>query len=164
MAENWQSEFLQFTLFFLASIWLFQRGSAESGEESRLGLGDDQEEKTGRHAADTSPALARIGGLATSLYSNSLCLAMTLLFIGSWLAQSVAGWAVYNADQRDHDEATVSWAGYLGSPDFWERSFQNWQSEFMAVATIALLSIYLRQRGSHDSKRVGEPHAKTGTS
>ena len=88
---------------------------------------------------------------------------LTILFLGSWLAQSLTQWRVYNSEQLQHDEATVGWLGYLGRADFWEATFQNWQSEFLAVASIALLSVYLRQRGSDESKKVGEPHAKTGT-
>ena len=78
--------------------------------------------------------------------------------------ESVTGWTEYNADQLDHQQATVSWASYLGSPDFWEKSLQNWQSEFLAVGTMAVFTVYLRQRGSPESKPVGAPHDETGSS
>ena len=163
ITENWESEFLQFATFFVAAIWLFQRGSSESKEEDKLGLETDADQKVGSAATARSPLWAKMGGLRTTLYSWSLVIAMTILFLGSWLAQSLSQWRVYNAEQLQHDQAPVGWLGYLGRPDFWEATFQNWQSEFLAVATIALFSVYLRQRGSDESKKVGEPHAKTGT-
>ena len=87
---------------------------------------------------------------------------MGTIFALSWLAQSVAGRAAYNAQQLSQYQDPVSWPGYVGSPDFWSRTLQNWQSEFLAVAAMAALSIYLRQRGSSESKPVGSPHATTG--
>jgi hypothetical protein len=75
---------------------------------------------------------------------------------------SVAGWAAYNAEQLMDHEDPVSWAGYLVRPDFWSRTFQNWQSEFLAVGSMAILAVYLRQRGSPESKPVGAPHEATG--
>jgi hypothetical protein len=89
---------------------------------------------------------------------------MLAIFLGSWFAQSVTGWTEYNANRRDHDEAAVSWTGYVTRPDFWEKTLQNWQSEFLAVGTMAVFTIYLRQRGSPESKPVGAPHDQTGTS
>jgi hypothetical protein len=86
---------------------------------------------------------------------------MTTLWLGSWFAQSIAGWSAYNADQLDHQAATVDWLGYLGTNDFWDRTLQNWQSEFLAVGSMAILSVYLRQRGSPESKPVGAAHDAT---
>jgi cephalosporin-C deacetylase-like acetyl esterase len=80
---------------------------------------------------------------------------MGLIFLGSWLAQSVTGWSVYNSEQIEHEEATVSWLGYVRSADFWEATLQNWQSECFAVGTMAIFRVYLRQRGSSQSKPVG---------
>ena len=96
------------------------------------------------------------------VYSNSLVLVMGTIWLGTWFAQSVTGWSAYNVDQLDHHEATVTWLGYLGSADFWQTTLQNWQSEFLAVGSMAVLSIYLRQRGSPESKPVGAPHEATG--
>jgi uncharacterized protein DUF6766 len=163
MSENWESEFLQFTTFFVASIWLFQRGSAESKPKPELGLESKEEQKVEDEATTRSPLWARAGGFRTRLYAWSLTIVMSSFFFASWLAQSLSGWTVYNNQQEAHREPTISWLGYVGSAHFWEPTFQNWQSEFMAVATIALFSIYFRQRGSHDSKAVGDPHEKTGT-
>jgi hypothetical protein len=89
---------------------------------------------------------------------------MGLVFLATWVAQSFASWTVFNDEQRTHDDPAVSWWSYMGSPDFWERSFQNWQSEFLAVGTMVVFTIYLRQRGSPESKPVGAPHDETGSS
>ena len=98
----------------------------------------------------------------TWLFSNSLLLVMGAIWLASWLGQSVTGRVAYNAERFDHQQAAVSWWQYLGSPDFWNRTLQNWQSEFLAVGSMAVLSIYLRQRGSPESKPVGAPHTATG--
>jgi hypothetical protein len=162
VAENWQSEYLQFTLYILGTVWLLQRGSPESKKLDQGGLESEEEQRIGRHASARSPRWAKVGGLRTAIYSNSLVLVMTALWLGSWFAQSVAGWSAYNADQLDHQAATVDWLGYLGTNDFWDRTLQNWQSEFLAVGSMAILSVYLRQRGSAESKPVGAPHDATG--
>jgi hypothetical protein len=162
VAENWQSEYLQFTLYILTTVWLVQRGSPESKPLDGAGPESDEEQKVGRHADARSPRWARTGGLRTTLYGNSLVIVMATIWLLSWLAQSIAGASGYNADQIDHQAATVSWVGYLGSSDFWDRTLQNWQSEFLAVGSMAILSIYLRQRGSPESKPVGAPHEATG--
>jgi hypothetical protein len=162
VAENWQSEYLQFSLYILGTVWLLQRGSPESKELDKAGLESHEEQRIGRHATAHSPRWAKVGGLRTAIYSNSLLLVMTALWLGSWFAQSIAGWSAYNADQLDHQAATVDWLGYLGTNDFWDRTLQNWQSEFLAVGSMAILSVYLRQRGSAESKPVGAPHDATG--
>ena len=153
--ENWQSEYLQFALFALATVWFLQKGSPESKELDQAGTESDKDQKVGRHAASDSPALARFGDWRTTLYSNSLIIVMALIFFASWFAQSVTGWTEFNDRQADHKEEAVSWLGYIGSSDFWEATFQNWQSEFLAVGSFAVLAIYLRQRGSPESKPVG---------
>jgi hypothetical protein len=162
VAENWQSEYLQFTLYIVGTVWLLQRGSPESKPLDEAGLESDEQQQVGAHAGPRSPRWARSGGLRTALYSNSLLIVMTGIWLGSWLAQSIAGASGYNAEQLDHQAATVSWVGYLRSSDFWSRTLQNWQSEFLAVGSMAILSVYLRQRGSPESKPVGAPHEATG--
>ena len=87
---------------------------------------------------------------------------MGLLFFASWAAQSLGNWREFNAELLEHDEATVSWGRYLLGPDFWERTLENWQSEFLAVGTLAVFTIYLRQRGSPESKPVGAPARRNG--
>jgi hypothetical protein len=162
--ENWQSEYLQFTLFILATIWLVQKGSNESKPLRSAGVESEQKQKIGGYAPDDAPLWAKVRGWRLAVYQNSLLLVMFALFVGSWLAQSLTAWRSFNAEQRSHDDDTVSWASYLAQPDFWERTLQNWQSEFLAVGTMAAFTIYLRQRGSPESKPVGAPHAETGSS
>jgi hypothetical protein len=160
--ENWQSEYLQFMLFMLATVWLVQRGSPESKPPGKEGPESDEEQKIGPHADDDSPGWARAGGLRTLVYSNSLLIVMSIIFFGSWFAQSVTGWTNYNADQVDHHQATLTWLGYIGSADFWEATLENWQSEFLAVGSFVAITAFLRQRGSSQSKPVGAPHHSTG--
>jgi hypothetical protein len=160
--ENWQSEYLQFTLYILGTVWLIQRGSPESKEPGQAGLESDEEQRLGRHADERSPGWAKAGGWRTRVYSNSLLLVMTAIWLASWLAQSITGRIAYNAEQFDHHEAALGWVQYVGTSDFWNRTLQNWQSEFLAVGSMAVLSIYLRQRGSPESKPVGAPHEATG--
>jgi hypothetical protein len=163
VTENWQSEYLQFALFALATVWLLQKGSPESKELDKAGTESDEEQKVGRHADEDSPLWAKVGGVRTAIYSNSVIIAMTLVFLGSWFAQSVTGWTAFNQEQSAHGEPRVSWLGYLGSSEFWEATLQNWQSEFLAVGSFAVLVVYLRQRGSPESKPVGAPtHDATG--
>jgi uncharacterized protein DUF6766 len=160
--ENWQSEYLQFTLYIVGTVWLLQRGSPESKKLDEAGVESDRDQKIGRYATADSPKWARVGGLRTRLYSNSLLLVMGTIFLLSWLGQSITGRVAYNAGQFDHQQAAVSWPQYLVEPDFWDRTLQNWQSEFLAIGSMAVLSIYLRQRGSPESKPVGAPHGATG--
>jgi uncharacterized protein DUF6766 len=162
--ENWQSEFLQFFLYIIATVWLLQRGSNESKSEDDGGLMSDQSQFVRGYAKPDSPRWARVGGLKQRVYENSLGLVMLLCFIASWLGQSVNGWRAFNHDQLDHHAATISWGEYWANADFWDRSLQNWQSEFLAIGSMAVFTIYLRQRGSPESKPVGAPHSATGES
>jgi Domain of unknown function (DUF6766) len=163
VAENWQSEYLQFMLFMLATVWLLQRGSPESKELDKAGRESDEDQKIGPNAPPDAPKWARAGDWRTAVYSNSLLVVMSAIFIGSWFAQSVTGWTEFNQTQAEHHERAVSWLGYLGQADFWEATLQNWQSEFLAVGSFAVFAIYLRQRGSPESKPVGAAHDSTGT-
>jgi hypothetical protein len=162
--ENWQSEYLQFVLFILATVWFIQRGSNESKVPGAAGPESDEKQLIGKHAQRNSPRWAKAGGWRTRVYSQSLLLVMAALFFGSWFGQSLTGWRTYNNEQTEHGEATVSWVGYLGRPSFWESTLENWQSEFLAVGSMAAFTIYLRQRGSPESKPVGAPHDQTATS
>ena len=155
VTENWQSEYLQFALFAMATIWLLQRGSPESKELDKAGTESDEEQLIGEHATDESPRWARAGGLRTAIYSNSLIIVMTAIFLASWTAQSLSGWRVFNEEQSEHGEPLVSWWSYVGGSEFWEATLQNWQSEFLAVGSFAVLAVFLRQRGSPESKPVG---------
>src|SRR4051812_38837849 len=126
--ENWQSEYLQFVTFLIATVWLVQRGAAESKEPGHEGRESDEEQEVGRHARPDSPRWAGAGGVAQRLYENSLLVVMGLIWIGSWFAQSVTGWSEYNSEQLEHQDHVVSYAGYLTSSSFWEATLQNWQS------------------------------------
>ena len=162
LMENWQSEYLQFSLMILATVWFIQRGSPESKEPGKAGTESDQQQRVGGYAQQNSPRWAKARGFRLWVYSNSLLLVMGLIFFLSWFAQSVTGWTEFNSEAADHGEAAVSWLGYVGSSSFWFDTLQNWQSEFLAVGSMAVLSIYLRQRGSPESKPVGAPHTATG--
>ena len=164
VAENWQSEFLQFFLFIGATVWLIQRGSPESKKPGDEGPGSAKEQLVGEHARPDSPAWARVGGIRQTIYANSLLLVMGAVFLLSWLAQSLAGTVVMNSENAQHGQPPITWVEYVGSPDFWNRTFQNWQSEFLAVGAMVALSIFLRQSGSAESKRVGAPHHETAVS
>jgi hypothetical protein len=164
VAENWQSEYLQFFLFVFVTVWLVQRGSPESKPVDEVGRESDQEQHLGQHADPDSPLWARAGGWRTAVFSRSLGLVMAGLFLLAWFAQFVAGRAAYNHEQAAHAQNTVTWGAYLVEPDFWNRTLQNWQSEFLAVGSMAVFAVYLRQRGSPESKPVGDPHATTAES
>jgi len=163
VAENWQSEYLQFLLFIVLTVWFVQKGSPESKPLDQTGRESDEEQKVGAFAEEDSPAWAKVDGWRRSLYSHSLGIVMGLIFLGSWTAQFVAGRVAYNGEQIRGLQEPLGWGEYLMAPDFWGRTFQNWQSEFLAVGSMAVLAIYLRERGSPESKPVGEAHDTTGT-
>ncbi|WP_149823949.1 DUF6766 family protein [Streptomyces tailanensis] len=160
--ENWQSEYLQFFLYVFLTVWLVQRGSPESKNPDKIGVESDEEQRVGPHAGSDAPRWAAAGGLRLKLYASSLGYVMGTVFVLSWLAQSITGVAAYNQEQLRQLQAPMSWPKYILSADFWSRTLQNWQSEFLAIASMAVLSIYLRQRGSPESKPVGAAHTATG--
>lgn len=128
------------------------------GEEGRE---SDERQKLASHAAADSPSWARLGGIRTAFYSRSLGVTVGVIFLLSWFAQSWAGRVAYNEQRLSDLQAPMSWSRYLTSADFWNRTLQNWQSEFLAVGSFAVLAIYLRQRGSAESKPVGAAHSDT---
>ncbi|RLK52561.1 DUF6766 family protein [Microbacterium telephonicum] len=158
VAENWQSEFLQFFLFILGTIWLVQRGSPESKKPGDEGVGSDEEQLVGEYARADSPRWARARGVRGWLYANSLLIVMGAVFVLSWFAQSLAGHIVANEENAEHGMPPETWISYVMSAEFWNRTLQNWQSEFLAVGAMVAFAIYLRQRGSSESKPVGTPH------
>ena len=162
VTENWQSEFLQFLLYIVATVYFLQRGSPESKDLDEAGRESDADQKVAEFSTKHSPAWARRRGWRLSVYSRSLSLVMGAIFLGSWLTQSVTGSVAYSEEQMRELADPVSWSEYLLLPDFWSRTLQNWQSEFLAVASMVVLSIYLRERGSPESKPVGTPHDTTG--
>ena len=159
--ENWESEFLQMFAFVGLTAFLVQKGSAESkkpDEEEPI----DRDPHKSRNKKD-APWPVRKGGLILNLYENSLSLAFLLLFLISFTLHAVGGAEEYNQSAREHGSSeVVSTLGYMGTSRFWFESFQNWQSEFLAVGAMVVLSIFLRQRGSPESKPVDSPHSETG--
>src|SRR3954447_8870176 len=164
LMENWQSEFLQFSLFIGATIWLVQKGSNESSELDEVGIEDDRKQLIGPFTPVGGPGAARTDDFRTRIYENSLLLVMTVIFFATWFGQSLNNWRTFNDERRDHDLPSIAWSNYLVNADFWEKTLQNWQSEFLAVGTMVVFTIYLRQRGSPESKPVGAPHHETGSS
>ncbi|MFK8906181.1 DUF6766 family protein [Streptomyces sp. YS-3] len=162
VTENWQSEFLQFFLYIFGTVWLVQRGSPESKKPHEKGPESDRDQRMGDHAREDSPRWAGTKDWRQRVYSRSLGLLMGLVFLLSWLAQSISGVAAHNEQQLRQLQDPIGWGAYLGSPEFWSRTLQNWQSELLAVASMVILSVYLRQRGSPESKPVGAPHSATG--
>ncbi|MBN9107129.1 MAG: hypothetical protein J0I14_19265 [Propionibacteriaceae bacterium] len=161
VAENWQSEYLQFTLYILLTVWLVQRGSSESKKPEDAGFRSAEEERIGEFADADSPSTASAGGWVTKLYSASLTLVMATIFLLSWAAQGVAGRVAYNEERLRDLLDPLPLGAYLVSPDFWDRTLQNWQSELLAVGSMAIFAVFLRQRGSPESKPVGAPHSET---
>jgi succinate dehydrogenase hydrophobic anchor subunit len=159
--ENWESEFLQMFAFVVLTACLFQKGSAESkklDEEEPV----DRDPRKSRKKKD-APWPVRKGGLALTIYQHSLSIAFLLLFLVSFILHAISGAREYNADQRRHGNTVqVSTMEYISTSRFWFESFQNWQSEFLSVAAMVVLSIFLRQKGSPESKPVDSPHSETG--
>ena len=162
VVENWQSEYLQFLLFILIATWLVQKGSTESKPPGEEGLESDEKQKLGKYTRSDSPAWAQAGGWRTWTLSWSLTLVMGAIFLASWAVQWVAGWAAFNETRLRDLQDPLTLTGYLAHADFWSRTLQNWQSEFLAVGSMAIFTVFLRQRGSTQSKPVGEPHESTG--
>jgi hypothetical protein len=159
--ENWESEFLQMFLFIVLTACLYQKGSAES---KKLDEAEevDREPRQSKNKKD-APWPVRKGGLALKLYENSLSLAFLVLFLLSFLAHAAGGAREYNQDQSEHGSAErVTTLGYMTTSRFWFESLQNWQSEFLSVGMMVLLTIWLRQKGSPESKPVDAPHSQTG--
>jgi len=158
--ENWESEYLQMGIYVLATVFFFQRGSSESKDP-------DTEDAVDRDprldtATPNAPWPVRHGGLMLRVYEHSLTIALLGMFLLSFVLHLWGGAREYNQEQLAHGEHAVSTLKFLTTSPFWFQSFQNWQSEFLAVASIAWLSVFLRQRGSPESKPVAAPHAQTG--
>jgi hypothetical protein len=160
--ENWESEFLQMGAYVLLTVWFRQKGSAESKklDEKEAVDADPLED-----ARPDSPWPVRKGkGLALTLYKNSLSIAFFLLFAVSFALHLIGGAQEASQEQQAHGGPPVTPSEFVSTAQFWFQSLQNWQSEFLAVAAIVFLSIYLRQQGSPESKPVAASHAATGSS
>ncbi|ADV67789.1 DUF6766 family protein [Deinococcus maricopensis] len=163
--ENWESEFLQMAAFVVLTAVLHQRGSAESNklpDEPGAQEEKQQEEDSVHHPRPDAPGPVRRGGWQLGLYAHSLSTALALLFVLSMTVHALGGTAAYNEERQEHGEEPVTVAQFVTSARFWSQSLENWQSEFLAVGSMVVLTIFLRERHSAESKPVGAPHAETG--
>jgi hypothetical protein len=159
--ENWESEFLQMGAYVVLTALLIQRGSPES---KKLDGDEVDTDPRDRRDAQDVPGPVKRGGLVLTLYAHSLSIALFALFVLSFVLHALGGHAEFNHQQLEHGAAPGSLWSFVTSSEFWFQSLQNWQSEFLAVAALTVLSIFLRQRGSPESKPVAAPHAQTGSS
>ncbi len=158
--ENWESEYLQMAAYVFLTACLFQRGSAESSDPD-----DPEREHPERSRFDPDvPWPVRKGGIILAIYSQSLSIVLFLLFLFCFVMHAIGGAREYSQEQIAHGGESVSTFEFIRTAEFWFQSFQNWQSEFLAVFSIVVLSIYLRQKGSPESKPVAAPHKKSGSS
>lgn len=158
--ENWESEFLQMGMYVILTVFLFQKGSSES--KPMDGNAPQDEDPRDAPLKASTPWPVRRGGWVLKLYEHSLSIMFLLLFLGSVGLHAVGGAEEYSNEQQSHGQPPVTVLGYLATSRFWFESFQNWQSEFLAVAVLVGASVYLREKGSPESKPVAEPHYETG--
>jgi hypothetical protein len=159
--ENWESEFLQMGMYVVLTAFLFQKGSSESKPVDEAAPQDEDPRQAAKRAGVPWPV--RRGGWVLTAYEHSLSALFFILFFASIIGHAIGGAKEYSDQQLEHGGAPVTTLQYLGTSQFWFESFQNWQSEFLAVAVIVFASVYLRQRGSPESKPVAEPHRDTGS-
>jgi hypothetical protein len=158
--ENWESEFLQMGMYVVLTAFLYQQGSSESKPIDREAPQDEDPRNV--TPKDGTPWPVRKGGMVLALYEHSLAIAFFVLFFASMALHAIGGVKAFNEEQLQHGQSTISVWRYLTTSQFWFESMQNWQSEFIAVAAIVGLSIFLRQRGSAESKPIAEAHRHTG--
>jgi hypothetical protein len=158
--ENWESEFLQMGLYVILTVFLFQRGSSESKDPDKKEEVDNEPSHSQQN--QNAPLPVRKGGILLRLYNYSLSIAFMGLFFISFAGHAIFGLRAYNDEALEHGQRATTLFGYVSSSQFWFESFQNWQSEFLAILCIVVLSIWLRQKGSPESKPVAAPHSSTG--
>ncbi len=158
--ENWESEFLQMAVFVVLTKFLKQRGSSES--KSLDGEDPVDEDPKKKKDDPSAPWPVRRGGIVLAVYQRSLFIALMLLFVLSFALHAVGGVQKHNEEALRHGSETMTFFGYFGTSKFWFESFQNWQSEFLSVGVLFVLTIWLRERGSPQSKPVAAPHSQTG--
>ncbi len=150
-AENWESEFFQMFVYVTLTAFLFQKGSAESNDP-------DQPRRPEPPLTKRSPWAARQGGWVRKLYEHSLSSALMLLFLISFFLHALGGAKLRNEEETAKGRPAQTVVEYMGTSRFWFESFQNWQSEFLAIGTMVVLSIFLREKDSPESKPVNMPH------
>jgi hypothetical protein len=158
--ENWESEFLQMAAYVLLTIFLFQKGASESKKPDESNPED--ESPSAKRNDPNAPWPVHRGGLLLKLYSHSLSIALVALFLASFLLHLAGSTRRMNEEALQHHQPPQTMADTLAEPEFWYESFQNWQSEFLSIGVLLVLGIYLRQRGSPESKPVAAPHTATG--
>lgn len=158
--ENWESEFLQMSAYVVLTAFLFQRGSAESKDPDEVSL-QDEDPATGADDPDV-PWPVKLGGIVRSVYAYSLGLVLAALFLASFLLHLRYSADAANAQAALHGQLPVTLIDHMTSTQFWFESFQNWQSEFLSTGLLVVLSIFLRFKGSPESKPVAAPHRETG--
>lgn len=156
--ENWESEFLQMALFVWLTIFFMQKGSSESKKFD----GTDEPDREPDPNRKGAPWPVRKGGIILKLYKSSLTLSLFILFIASFILHFYGSLKDQNLQHSLKGEPTETVSEYMADSKFWFESFQNWQSEFLSVFAIIVLSIYLRQKGSSQSKPVDAPNDETG--
>jgi hypothetical protein len=156
--ENWESEFLQMALYVVLTVGLRQKGSAES---KKLDEAEEVDREPNPYLNE-APWPVKRGGAVLWLYKHSLSIAFFALFLMAFFLHGLGGKQVYNIEQQAHGEPTVTLFGYMATSRFWFESLQNWQSEFMSIVSIVVLTIWLREHGSPESKPVDAPHSETG--
>lgn len=156
--ENWESEFLQMALFLILSMFLYQKGSAESKDPDK----DEEVDREPNPKKKDAPKPVKAGGLALALYKHSLCYALSFIFIVSFLVHWHGSRKDYNEEQILKNKPTETAMEYLSNTRFWFESFQNWESEFLSIMAIVVLSVFLREQGSPQSKPVDAAHSETG--
>ena len=159
--ENWESEFLQMACYVVFTVFLFQKGASESKEPGTTERVDVVPGK--KHLGSDVPWPVKHGGFVLTMYQNSLSIVLTVLFLLSFVLHAWAGAKDYNEEQEVHGLPQITTMEYMGSSRFWFESFQNWQSEFFSIAVLVVLSIFLRQKGSPESKPVDAAYSDTGT-
>jgi hypothetical protein len=159
--ENWESEFLQMAAYVFLTVHLFQRGSSESKDPDEATSPQDEDPRTQRNRPE-APWPVKRGGWVLWLYERSLGLAFVALFASSAVLHAIGGARLYSEEQAALGEPAVSGVEYLCTTRFWFESLQNWQSEFLAIGSMVVLSIFLRHRGSPESKPVAAGHWETG--
>jgi glycerol uptake facilitator-like aquaporin len=157
--ENWESEFLQMSAYVVLTAFLIQRGSSESRDPDEPPRDKDLAVQALRPGA---PAILRKGRLARALYARSLGFVLGLLFLVSFLMHWIESAGAAAEEAQAHGETAPNLLAYLADPQLWFESFQNWQSEFLSTAVLVVLSVYLRQRESPESKPVAAAHDETG--
>ena len=157
--ENWESEFLQMAAYVVFTAFLFQKGSSESkkpGEKAAV----DADPRESRNKPGVPWPVQR-GGWVLKVYENSLSITFLLLFLFAFSLHAAGGFRHFNEEQSEHGKPPVPFREYIHGSRFWFESFQNWQSEFLAIGSMVVLSIFLRQRSSPESKPVAAPHSET---